>query len=134
MICFFPRWGRVMVYSLHPYHSYINSYLFLHHQIKIHLTQSIVTRKLCTQLKLISHSLSITAAGKGLSVFLQYPQALTEEDLSIVEYTEGCTFTMLVLSSDYHGEKQMKLDACIDFFLRSSPRHSHLSSKELLLY
>lgn len=73
-------------------------------------------------------------AEKLLSVLPQYPQALTGEDLSIVEYTEGHTFPMLVLSSDYHGEKQMKLDACLDFFLGLHPDMLILCSKELFLY
>lgn len=37
-----------------------------------------------------------------VAVFPQYPQALTEEDLSIVENTEGHTFPVVVLFSDYH--------------------------------
>lgn len=41
---------------------------------------------------------------------------------------------MLVLSSDYHGEKQMKLDACLDFVLGLHPDMLILCSKELFLY
>lgn len=41
---------------------------------------------------------------------------------------------MLVLSSDYHGEKQMKLGACLDFFLGLHQDMFILCSKKLFLY